>query len=141
MSDSALSKWHFTYARGCWRIANTKKSWRDCSHYIYDPREGKVWRCEKGKDERRWVYDCSPGLSPQAIAARIIDNDIRTQPASKGRRCREEYYAKVKWSREYAGMSILVLLAAKPKMSYAEILNVLRNEGGDVDGEGRIVSG
>lgn len=45
------------------------------------------------------------------------------------------------WSIEFDGKSILELYAAKPKMSYAEIREVILNEGGTINADGIIHKG
>lgn len=45
------------------------------------------------------------------------------------------------WSVDYDGKSILILLAKKPKMTYAEISIVIKAEGGYVDSKGIIHKG
>lgn len=45
------------------------------------------------------------------------------------------------WSVQYNGMPIILLAFEKPKMTYAEILRVINNEGGFVDADGIIHKG
>ena len=45
------------------------------------------------------------------------------------------------WSVDYDGKSILMLLATKPKMTYGEILIVIKAEGGYVDEKGIVHKG
>lgn len=45
------------------------------------------------------------------------------------------------WSIEWDEQPILVLVMQKPKMSYAEILQVIKAEGGYVDSDGIIHKG
>lgn len=45
------------------------------------------------------------------------------------------------WSVEFDGKNIMGLVALKPKMTYAEILIVIRAEGGYVDSDGIVHKG
>lgn len=45
------------------------------------------------------------------------------------------------WSVAWDGIHVAILVMQKPKMSYAEILNVIRSEGGYVDSDGIIHKG
>lgn len=45
---------------------------------------------------------------------------------------------QLKWSIEFDGKSIIPLMMVKDKMTYAEIVNVIVNEGGSVDENGII---
>lgn len=45
------------------------------------------------------------------------------------------------WSIEFDGKNIIELVAKKPKMTYAEILIVVREEGGYVDSNGIVHRG
>lgn len=81
-------------------------------------------------------------VSPDSILFRLLDGMYRV-PIEKPKtsavgvktpcpiRC-------VMWSEELDGMSIMILLARYPKMSYKEIMMVIENEGGSVDGQGII---
>ena len=53
------------------------------------------------------------------------------------RRPREEW-KQVKWSDDFDGKSIVELMMYKEKMSYADVLNIIKNEGGSVDEQGII---
>ena len=50
----------------------------------------------------------------------------------------EKQWTQIKWSVEFDGKTILELMQYKKKMSYADILNVIINEGGSVDENGII---
>lgn len=45
------------------------------------------------------------------------------------------------WSVIWDGSHVALLVMQKPKMSYAEVLNVIHNEGGYVDSDGIIHKG
>jgi hypothetical protein len=72
----------------------------------------------------------------------LIDKDITSRDAYSNQdvhsSIRKEDWKQVKWCRDYDGQSILVLCQLKPKMTFAEIKNVIENEGGSVDSMGII---
>lgn len=45
------------------------------------------------------------------------------------------------WSIEFDGKNVMGLVALKPKMTYAELLTVIRAEGGYVDSNGIVHKG
>lgn len=45
------------------------------------------------------------------------------------------------WSIEFDGKNVMALVMLKPKMTYAEILIVIRAEGGYVDSDGIVHKG
>ena len=47
----------------------------------------------------------------------------------------------VNWSVQYDGHSVLELVGEKPKMTFAEIMQVIKNEGGYVDSKAIIHKG
>lgn len=47
----------------------------------------------------------------------------------------------VNWSVQYDGHSVLELAGEKPKMTFAEIMQVIKNEGGYVDSKAIIHKG
>lgn len=47
----------------------------------------------------------------------------------------------VKWSIEYDGMHVMVLMARHPKMPFGDIVSVITNEGGSIDSNGIIHRG
>lgn len=59
----------------------------------------------------------------------------------KRTRTYKEEWKQVKWSRDFDGMSIIVLMAYRPKMTVAELRNVITNEGGRIDDQGIIHRG
>lgn len=50
----------------------------------------------------------------------------------------EKQWTQIKWSVEFDGKSLVALMQYKHKMTYADILNVIKNEGGSVDENGII---
>lgn len=53
----------------------------------------------------------------------------------------EKVSTTLNWAIEWDEQPILILVMQKPKMSYAEILQVINAEGGYVDSEGIIHKG
>ena len=47
----------------------------------------------------------------------------------------------VNWSVDWEGKSVLELLAEKPKMSFADVMMVIRNEGGYINENAVICKG
>lgn len=45
----------------------------------------------------------------------------------------EKITMSVNWSVDWEGKSVLELLAEKPKMSYTDVMMVIRNEGGYIN--------
>lgn len=57
----------------------------------------------------------------------------------KDYRCRKA--STNNWSVEFDGKNIFALVAVKTNMTYAEIRNVIMNEGGTIDSNGTIHKG
>ena len=121
--------------------------WNEQDHWAWDAREGSVYRIkmqdlkEVNRTKCGWA---APGTAPRAVLARILDRDITINDAynseDRHRRPAEHIGADTrtlyKFSEEFDGKSIVVLCIVKPKMTYAEIVNVIVNEGGSVDSQG-----
>lgn len=45
------------------------------------------------------------------------------------------------WSTDFEGKSVMEILANKPKMTYKEILNVIKNEGGYINEDAIVCKG
>lgn len=113
---------------------------------IHEEKDGEVWiykPCRLGQHEYSLgdkAYNIT-GWSDMRILSDIgKDKTINGTDYKKesNHYIEKEPLKQVVWSKEMDGKSILVLLAAYPKMSYAEILNVILNEGGNVDESGII---
>lgn len=68
-------------------------------------------------------------------------NELRQREGVQTRVIGPRIEHRVLWSVDYDGQSIVQLLIAKPKMTYAEITNVIVNEGGVIDEKGIIHRG
>lgn len=75
------------------------------------------------------------GFDGQEIHQREMSEE-RTHPI--GPRTGLGIDKEIMWSVEMDGRSIIPLIASRPKMTYAEIVNVIENEGGYVDDKGII---
>lgn len=53
----------------------------------------------------------------------------------------EKITMSVNWSVDWEGKSVLELLAEKPKMSYADVMEVIHNEGGYINENAVICKG
>ena len=118
--------------------------WHDQDHWSYSPSKGEVYRIKmdaEGNEINRTVVKRNMfGYKPEAILGQILDGEIRNVPSvTEGRRVAHDIANKaLPWSIELDGKSILIALAARPKMTYNEIVNVIKNEGGSVDAAGII---
>lgn len=117
------------------------------SHWCYDDETGAVYRWQYAGSPNQWLKKAligyvPPHSSPKAVLAQILERDITVQQEwnsqDKHRVYKEQKMYQTKWCREFDGKNILALVIAKPKMTYAEIKNVIVNEGGSVDSEGII---
>lgn len=117
------------------------------SHWCYDDETGAVYRWQVGEQANTWkkkslIGYVPIGTRPEAVLAQILERDITVQQEwnsqDKHRVYKDQQMYQTKWCREFDGKNILALVIAKPKMTYAEIKNVIVNEGGSVDSEGII---
>lgn len=118
--------------------------WHDQDHWAYSPSKGEVYRVkmdENGDEVDRTIVRRNMfGYTPQAILGQILDGEIRNvQSAQEGRRIAHDIINKaLPWSVELDGKNILAILMTHPKMTYNEVVNVIKNEGGTVDAAGII---
>lgn len=90
-----------------------------------------------GKDLRSVMDNCrKEGYNKREVMT--FEKDVAE--GNIHHRYREEW-KQLKWSWEYDGKNIFFLMQEKPKMSYADIVNVIENEGGSVDAAGIIHRG
>lgn len=117
------------------------------SHWCYDDETGAVYRWQYAGQPNQWlakklIGHVPIGTPPKAVLAQILERDITVQQEyntqDKHRVFKEQKMYQTKWCREFDGKNILALVIAKPKMTFAEIKNVIVNEGGSVDSEGII---
>ena len=85
---------------------------------------------------------CGQVNERRQVVQYLIDRDITSRDAYSNQDVHshlpKEPWKQVKWCREMDGKSILALCQLKPKMTFAEIKNVIENEGGSVDNMGII---
>lgn len=123
--------------------------WWEQDHWAWDDKTGDVWRFKMSEDgdvlEKKLCGNVPAGTDPHSVLAKILDRDITVQDVYNSQAIHrkpqvERFEDKhiVKWCREFDGKNILALVIAKPKMTYAEIKNVIVNEGGSVDSAGII---
>lgn len=101
-----------------------------------------VYRVRRGKDRKMIAYNVQK-KDVHSIIRLLYEGEITGRDArlyeQKTRAVGERIpIAGVKWSEEWDGRPILLLLGAKPKMSFAEVMNVILNEKGTVDSCGII---
>lgn len=122
-----------------------EQQWFEQNHWAYDAKTGDVYRIkmEDGVEvERKLCGTVLPGTEPYKVGLRIEDRDITVRdaynPEDRHRHQHWEIQHENRWSVEFDGKSILALVILKPKMTYAEIKNIIINEGGSVDAQGII---
>lgn len=118
--------------------------WHDQDHWAYSPEKGEVYRVKMDANgdevDRTVVRRNMFGYKPQAILGQILDGEIRNVPnQQEGRRIAHDIVNKaLPWSVEMDGKNILAILLTHPKMTYEEVVNIIKNEGGSVDKAGII---
>lgn len=122
-----------------------EQAWYEQDHWAYDDKTGNVYRIKMQDcvQIERKLCGCVPlGTTPQQVGLRIEDKDITTRDEwnsqDKHRVFKDHKMYQVKWSVDFDGKSIMALLAIKPKMTFAEVKNVIENEGGSIDAMGII---
>lgn len=122
-----------------------EQQWFEQNHWAYDDKTGDVYRIkmENGVQvEKKLCANVPIGTTPQQVGLRIEDRDISVRDEyntqDRHRVFKDNKMYQTKWCREFNGKNILALVIAKPKMTFAEIKNVIVNEGGSVDSEGVI---
>lgn len=96
--------------------------------------------CEKQYSLGPKAYDCTGLSHEQILACCFADSEFNARDFKKeGLRLRKTIPVQaVGWSIEYDGYPIMELIRKKPKMTFAEIRNVIENEGGSIDASGII---
>lgn len=98
------------------------------------------------RDVSRRLAQCGmPKYHPDAILSMLIEKVITPDMCNKVEenksRPRERVASTSNWAVEWDDKPILLLVMQKPKMSYKEIVDVIKAEGGYVDSEGIIHKG
>lgn len=141
----------YTYGADGTIYLSSKTKLATAPQYWEYVKEDDVWNLyyvKRGVSRRLAVYNIGH-LTPQAIEARIQDRDVSVSDCNRieenlhrnnciGKRIVSFTCA---WSIKFDGKSVVELLAEKPKMSYAEVLQVIQNEGGYVDSKGIVHKG
>jgi hypothetical protein len=118
------------------------QEWYEQDHWAWEEGTGNVYRIrmKDGVQMERRLCGCVP--ERRQVVQYLIDRDITSRDEYSNQdvhsSIRKEDWKQVKWCREMDGKSILALCALKPKMTFAEIKNVIENEGGSVDSMGII---
>lgn len=113
--------------------------------YVCEDGMWNVYYVKRGVNRR--MAACNIGkFAPSAIIARIKEKDITVTDCNrieehKSRPLNRIPLAGVFWSIDYDGKSVYDLMEDKPKMPYADIKAVIRNEGGSIDADGIIHKG
>lgn len=126
------------------RVREFEQAWYEQSHWAWEEKTGNVYRIrmKDGVQMGRLLCGCVP--ERRQVVQYLIDGDITirdvydvTAVHSKAVVSYHSDY-QTKWSKEFDGKNIMALCVVKPKMTFNEILNVIYNEGGTVDGNGII---
>lgn len=125
--------------------------WTEANRYWVYVKEDSRWSLyyvnrEKG-NSKRLAMTFPVFYKPESIIVRIKDKEITVHDCDKVEQARHKAQGGPKitvtnnWSIQYEGKHIFELLKEKPNMTYAEILNVIVNEGGCISPEGIIQRG
>ena len=118
------------------------QEWYEQDHWAWEESTGNVYRMymKEGHCVRKAL--CGKVDKLRHVVQYLIDGDITSRDEwssqDKHRHLKKEDWMQVKWCRDFDGKSIIALCAFKPKMTFAEIKNVIENEGGSVDSQGII---
>lgn len=122
-----------------------EQQWFEQNHWAYNMKTGEVFRVkmQDGVEVEHKLCGTVPlGTTPQQVGLRIEDRDITVRDAYNPEAPQSHTHWTVhhenRWSVEFDGKNILALVILKPKMTYAEIKNIILNEGGSIDSEGII---
>ena len=117
--------------------------WYEQDHWAYRKEHGVwyVYRVQmkdcKEVNRKRIGSTGEQQLHKDAVLGRILDGVYKVSMEQKESHtqswCRKTIQHKVIWAVDYDGLSMLQLLFEKPKMSAAEIEQVIVSEGGYVD--------
>lgn len=121
-----------------------EQKWYEQDHWAYGPKDGEWYvyrvKMKDGREVRRDIITSTgtTRFKPDAILAQILDGTWKVGDAEK-----TSFAAKtiqhadypVYWSKEFDGKSALAIMALKPKMTFAEIKNIIENEGGSIDSQ------
>lgn len=112
--------------------------------YIKEECGWSVYYVKKGVS-RRLARCGMPEYAPEGIMSMLYEKEITVSDCSRVERAHnrrvERQSVTNNWCVEWDGKPVLLLVMNKPKMTYAEILRVIQNEGGYVDSEGFIHKG
>lgn len=142
-------KVHIDPKRGIIQSEYTAKSskdfaqeWYEQDHWAWEEKTGNVYRIRMKDGAQMERKLCGQVDERRHVVQYLIDRDITSRDVYSNqdvhRHPLKEDWKQVKWCREMDGKSILALCALKPKMTFAEIKNVIENEGGSVDSMGII---
>lgn len=123
--------------------------WFEQTHWAYNDETGEVFRWVLAQrdvanvwKEKKLVGRVMPHTEPRAVLAQILDRDITVADEYSSqdihKRPQRTPLTAPKWCVEFDGKNILALVFAKPKMTYAEIKQIIEAEGGSVDKAGII---
>ena len=117
-----------------------EQEWYEQDHWAWEEVTGNVYRIKMKDGVQMERKLCGQVDERRHVVLYLIDRDITSRDEYSNqdlhKHPKKEDWKQVKWCREFDGKSILALVALKPKMTFAEIKNVIENEGGSVDSIG-----
>jgi hypothetical protein len=118
------------------------QEWYEQDHWAWEEKTGNVYRIRMKDGAQVERKLCGQVSERRHVVLYLIDRDITSRDEYSNqdvhKHLKKEDWKQVKWCRDYDNRSILVLCQLKPKMTFAEIKNVIENEGGSVDSMGII---
>ena len=117
-----------------------EQEWYEQDHWAWEESTGNVYRIKMKDGIQMERKLCGQVDERRHVVLYLIDRDITSRDEYSNqdlhRHPKKEDWKQVKWCREFDGKSILALITLKPKMTFAEIKNVIENEGGSIDSMG-----
>lgn len=121
-----------------------EQQWYEQDHWAYGPKNGEWYiyriKMQDGREVRRDIITSTgtTQLHKDAVLGQILDGVWKVGDAEKtsfASKTVHHYDYPMYWSKEFDGKSALAIMALKPKMTFAEIKNVIENEGGSIDSQ------
>ena len=124
---------------------NFAQEWYEQDHWAWEEKTGNVYRVRMKDGVQTERKLCGQVDERRHVVHYLIDRDITSRDEWDSQAKHKKVITTscqntqlVKWCREMDGKSIFALCAVRPKMTFAEIKNVIENEGGSIDSMGII---
>lgn len=110
----------------------------DGTRWLYKPALIEKRGCESCYSLGTRAYECTGMSDIQILQCCCKSSEFNANTYKQpGRRIRRDIpLTAIPWCVELDGKNIMAALVAKPKMTYAEIVNIIKNEGGTIDSAG-----